>query len=202
MRHLYLPARPEEIDQHNLVPATYLRRGSLIPVRKWKLYYLRWLGLALYPVLVLAAPLSGRGAVPPVPAALPLFVFLTSDRRMGQSQPCMCKITDINCAKIIRNPPRKHEKRHWSLWNISLGGWDGMNLPFRRGWPGFPSRAPGPILTPPLVAPDYNTLSILSTILETTQAKKEWCIKNYFIYFFPCGVRLMHGAKFGQLADS
>lgn len=47
---------------------------------KCKLYYLHWLGLALYPVLVLAAPLPGCGAFLSVPAALPPLVFLTSER--------------------------------------------------------------------------------------------------------------------------
>lgn len=104
------------LDRESLISRFWYQHvsahGSLISVRKYKLYYLHWLGLALYPVLVLAAPLSGRGAVPPVPAALPLLVFLTSDRRSRQSQPCTCKITDINCAWIISNPPRKHKKRH------------------------------------------------------------------------------------------
>lgn len=47
---------------------------------KFKLCYLHWLGLALYPVLVLAAPLPGCGAILSVPAALPPLVFLTSER--------------------------------------------------------------------------------------------------------------------------
>ena len=74
-----------------------------------------------------------------------------------------------------------------------------MNLPFRWGWPGFPPRAPGPILTPPLVAPDCNTLSVLSTFLETTQAKKNDVFK-LFHSFFPCDVRLtQRGPNSGSL---
>lgn len=48
---------------------------------KGKLYYLHWLGLALYPVLVLAAPLPRCGAFLSVPASLPPLVFLTSEGR-------------------------------------------------------------------------------------------------------------------------
>lgn len=60
---------------------THLHRGRVRLKRKGKLHYLHRLGLALYPVLVLAAPLPRCGAFLSVPAALPPLVFLTSERR-------------------------------------------------------------------------------------------------------------------------
>lgn len=42
-----------------------------------------------------------------------------------------------------------------------------MDLPFRRGGSGFPPRALGPVLTPPPVAPDYNTFKYITTGLRT-----------------------------------
>lgn len=84
MRRLYSPARPGEIDQQIVVPASVCTGGVLIHFS-----YLRWLGLALYPVLILAAPLLGCGAVLSVPAALPPLVSLTSERskqKENQSQ--------------------------------------------------------------------------------------------------------------------
>lgn len=116
-----------------------------------KLYYLQWLGLALYPVLVFAAPLPGCGAVLSVPAALPPLFFLTSKRRKIKS--------------TFRAPEN------------SLGGWDAMDLPFWRGWSGFHPRAPGTILTPPPVAP-CNTLSGLSPLFGDNLSyswKKQQC---------------------------
>lgn len=74
-RQLYLPA-PTRSRKRSAHSGT---SGSVISARTCELYYLGWLGLALYPVLVLAAPLPGRGAVLSVPAALPPLVFLTSE---------------------------------------------------------------------------------------------------------------------------
>ena len=101
------------------------------------MYYLRRLGFALYPVVVLAAPLPGRGALPSVPAALPPLVSLTSERRQRKKH----KQKETNQAQ--NHVIGEHLRR------VCV-----TDLPFRRGRSGFPPRAPGPVLTLPPVAPD------------------------------------------------
>lgn len=70
------PLNPDRDERQSPGDAQRPRSRRTVSVSEREANHLGSLALALYPLLVLAAPLPGRGALLPVPAALPPFVFL------------------------------------------------------------------------------------------------------------------------------